>query len=262
MKKTINHSRISRFLGSASARFTCASIMALALAAVPANAATVLLYSDDFSGSSANPLDGTTPDTTTGTNTWIAHENWKADGSIAATSSGQDHNAFLAFTPTSGFIYTLSATLPQPSGSSGSGRWAAIGFTNATLGATTASNAFWDGANAATAWMLYRDSNNIAAFAGPGTAGGSGNIAYSGTRTMTVVLDTTAAQWKVEWFVDATSIHEWTYTTNPTISYVGLGRANGVGADFSSFSLTAIPEPSAALLGGLGLLALLRRRRN
>ncbi|MFM2198205.1 MAG: hypothetical protein RLZZ505_1637 [Verrucomicrobiota bacterium] len=29
----------------------------------------------------------------------------------------------------------------------------------------------------------------------------------------------------------------------------------------TNFSLTAIPEPSAALLGGLGLLALLRRRR-
>jgi MYXO-CTERM domain-containing protein len=27
------------------------------------------------------------------------------------------------------------------------------------------------------------------------------------------------------------------------------------------FSVTAIPEPSAALLGGLGMLALLRRRR-
>jgi hypothetical protein len=29
----------------------------------------------------------------------------------------------------------------------------------------------------------------------------------------------------------------------------------------SNFSLTAVPEPSAALLGGLSMLALLRRRR-
>jgi hypothetical protein len=28
-----------------------------------------------------------------------------------------------------------------------------------------------------------------------------------------------------------------------------------------NFSLTAVPEPSATLLGGLGILALLRRRR-
>jgi hypothetical protein len=33
------------------------------------------------------------------------------------------------------------------------------------------------------------------------------------------------------------------------------------GGTFDNFSVTAIPEPSAALLGGLGLLALLRRRR-
>ncbi len=32
--------------------------------------------------------------------------------------------------------------------------------------------------------------------------------------------------------------------------------------DFNSVSVTVIPEPGAALLGGLGLLALLRRRRN
>ena len=33
------------------------------------------------------------------------------------------------------------------------------------------------------------------------------------------------------------------------------------GLDNVAVSVTAIPEPSAALLGGLGLLALLRRRR-
>jgi MYXO-CTERM domain-containing protein len=31
--------------------------------------------------------------------------------------------------------------------------------------------------------------------------------------------------------------------------------------DVDDVSVTAVPEPSAALLGGLGLLALLRRRR-
>lgn len=43
----------------------------------------------------------------------------------------------------------------------------------------------------------------------------------------------------------------WNGTTN---DYVGLSEVK--------FSGTAVPEPSAALLGGLGMLALLRRRRN
>jgi hypothetical protein len=38
------------------------------------------------------------------------------------------------------------------------------------------------------------------------------------------------------------------------------GGAAG-GAFFAGYTVTAIPEPSAALLGGLGMLALLRRRR-
>jgi uncharacterized protein (TIGR03382 family) len=38
-------------------------------------------------------------------------------------------------------------------------------------------------------------------------------------------------------------------------------HANSTVANIDNLSITAIPEPSAALLGGLGLLALLRRRR-
>jgi hypothetical protein len=38
-------------------------------------------------------------------------------------------------------------------------------------------------------------------------------------------------------------------------------QANDVNARIDNLSISAIPEPSAALLGGLGMLALLRRRR-
>jgi hypothetical protein len=41
----------------------------------------------------------------------------------------------------------------------------------------------------------------------------------------------------------------------------GLTPGSGSGYDIDNVSLVAVPEPSAALLGGLGLLALLRRRR-
>ena len=47
-------------------------------------------------------------------------------------------------------------------------------------------------------------------------------------------------------------------TLTYTIDYVSGG---GAAATLNGMQITAIPEPSAALLGGLGLLALLRRRR-
>ncbi len=50
-----------------------------------------------------------------------------------------------------------------------------------------------------------------------------------------------------------------------SVAYLTFGVASpqdfGV-ANFDNLSVTAIPEPGAALLGGLGLLALLRRRRH
>ena len=47
---------------------------------------------------------------------------------------------------------------------------------------------------------------------------------------------------------------------NLTISFSGTGNTTEL-FHINALQLTAIPEPSAALLGGLGLLALLRRRR-
>jgi predicted extracellular nuclease len=48
----------------------------------------------------------------------------------------------------------------------------------------------------------------------------------------------------------------WTSVTNATVDGATAGTNNRLG-----FSSVAVPEPSSALLGGLGLLALLRRRR-
>jgi MYXO-CTERM domain-containing protein len=54
-----------------------------------------------------------------------------------------------------------------------------------------------------------------------------------------------------------------TYTTNPTINWVGFVSEGPAVGSVSAFQLTAtaVPEPTAALLGTLGMLALLRRRR-
>ena len=79
------------------------------------------------------------------------------------------------------------------------------------------------------------------------------------------------AQWKVTWEVDgATSgpgFGTFTYTTNPSIGDVvfGSNKLTGVVSDFSlTSSATVVPEPSAIVLAGLGMLGMvgyIRRRK-
>lgn len=234
--------------------------------AVSASAATI--YSETFSApwegatnDGTDPLHGTTPTVTVGTNTWTASE-WRENGTAPTVDDADaDHSAFLAFTPTGGTIYTLSATLTQPSSGGDIVGWVAIGFT----GGNTTTGSFW--ANNSAPWMLWRPSdataaNQVLPFLGTGTSGSGGGGTFTGTATFDIVLNTEAATWTAEWFVNGTPVRPAEAVATQAITHIGLGRENGQSSDFSSFSLTQIPEPSSALLGGLGLLALLRRRRN
>lgn len=47
-----------------------------------------------------------------------------------------------------------------------------------------------------------------------------------------------------------------------TVNFSGLGEGQSAVFNASTGFVTVVPEPGAALLGGLGMLALLRRRRN
>jgi PEP-CTERM motif len=53
-------------------------------------------------------------------------------------------------------------------------------------------------------------------------------------------------------------------STAPLIGTIGtfIGAVNGPSATYSTLQLQAVPEPSVILLGGFGVLGLLRRRRN
>jgi len=67
-------------------------------------------------------------------------------------------------------------------------------------------------------------------------------------------------------YLDGTSVQIFdfggTYSNDFTaLTYSGLGAGQSATFDAATGTITVIPEPSAALLGGLGLLALLRRRR-
>ena len=149
-------------------RWTLAGGFALAITAgFSPSAQAETIYSETFSdGSVGTPsdLDGSTPDTTTGGNTWSA-SGWQENGSTSTIftdtdilGGGQDQSAFLAFTPESGKIYTLSASISVPSGGVANG-WAALGFSQNN----TTTGSFW--ANGTAPWVLYRPDTNVDSFA-------------------------------------------------------------------------------------------------
>ena len=210
-----------------------------------ANAATVI-YFDDFNdqqnvntgGPYTQTLATTIPTTRGGTLGGSASATWLAgvetggwgqrdygDNNVATPTSSN----FLSFTPVSSQTYTVQVTIDTtPLGGAdpgGTNSWITVGFTS--------SQHNWNGADGATidtGHLVRWNSNQVA------------------TITYTVNgADLVAAGIQyVGWITDRAGT-------------VNLSGASHVKID--NFSLTAIPEPNAALLGGLGMLALLRRRR-
>jgi hypothetical protein len=206
------------------------------------------IFSQTFNGGSGSLLN-TTP--TTGSGTWTGDGILNRNGALAGR--GTD---VLAFTPTSGLVYDLTATINATSGT-----WIGVGFlkdsgiygwfpSNPTL------------LNTATQWQ---------AWAGPG-------VNYDKTSNDILIrLDTRASEWTVAFYqrdlqMEYTQIGQtYTYTSgNPTINYVGFvseggaeGTASAPAGTVSAFQLTAIPEPSACslVLGGIMSLLLIRRWR-
>ena len=96
-------------------------------------------------------------------------------------------------------------------------------------------------------------------------------LGYGADQFLTPIADNTfggtanltAGEFK-DFSVSFTALEGETYIGQNLAVLMGMSlfdAANTAAVDFDNVRLTAIPEPSAALLGGLGLLALLRRRR-
>lgn len=219
------------------------AIAVVAMAAVSVNAEVI--YSESFSGTGV--LDGTAPDV--GTGTWLASVDVNKDGTFddtGASDAANDDNAFLALTPESGKIYTLSATLTQPAGAS----WVAIGFTDNAV----VTDDFWDNIPTATVpWMLYRSSGELDTYMGPATSGTKVDEGdFSGPLSLSIVLNTVQAQWTAKWFVNGTSVRTETFTSNPTgIHYVGFGRDGGTLGTIDDF-ITVVTTPLVPSLENSG----------
>jgi hypothetical protein len=229
------------------------------------------IFEDTFTGGTAD-LNGKVPASTTGGAAWIAANNFDLDGSF----DGSGGTATLAFTPSSGFVYTLDASI---TGISGDGNWLALGFANGQNTTPGTTNRFVNGnVVEGRAWLLARGNNtpnpNAAHTVGSGNGvlwSGSIANANGGDIDLRVVLDTTGGtgSWETTWFARRptdgtyTEVRPTSPVTNESYDSVGFAVSNsGVSGTLTSFSLNSVvPEPSSALLAGLGALALLRRRR-
>jgi hypothetical protein len=211
-----------------------------------ANAATVI-YFDDFNdqqnvnngGPYTQTLSTTTPTIRNGVLGGSSSATWQAgveeggwgqrdfgDSNVATPTSSN----FLSFTPVSSQTYTVQMTVDttalaggDPGGSSS---WFTVGFTG--------SQHNWNGVDASTidvGHLVRWNSNAVTTitYTVPGADLVAAGIQYVG------------------WITDRAG----TVNLNPSSQQVKI----------DNFSLTAVPEPSATLLGCLGILALLRRRR-
>lgn len=239
------------------------SLASFALAIPAVHAATI--FSDNFDGTGA--LNGTTPDETTGAAAWVSSTAFNADGTFLAGSTTNGSSATLLYTPTAGEIYTLDARVDVTSTTG----WIALGFASGQSTANSPNARFVTGSTPlGRVWMLMGASGGGSVFQdGTTNQNAENTINVTGAIDMRIVLDTTATTWTSTWYAKDATVGSYTVIKSTedvlsqgSINSVGFALSgNSVPGTITSFSLTAIPEPSTALLGGLSLLALLRRRR-
>jgi len=268
------------------AKFTAILAIIVALAATRASATPII--SDPLTGSGDLFSSAPQTDTYNPGDTWLAYPApTTLPSNFARTASGTtvaaDNNFFpggqgsaasaasLAFVPTAGNIYMLQATVTVTGGNAGD--WAFLGFGGSQSDTFIYSN----NADVPGPWMLIRSSalsgqqaDDIQTFSN----GESNSADYTGAnsgsidipQTLSMVLNTTAAHWKISYYENGGLLGSFTYSgSNPTtIGSVNFGEYVTTTATFTSFSLTLVPEPSSITLLGLGAIGcgvvLLQRR--
>ncbi|MEO0475203.1 MAG: PEP-CTERM sorting domain-containing protein [Planctomycetota bacterium] len=241
---------------------------AILVGASAGNTRAATLYEHSFDGPDAS-INGIAPDTVvTGSVLGADHGtggNWTTGGIDQDGTASSNAIAKLAFDPQDGFVYTLEMTGTQ---SSTNNDWIGVGFFDSSTTSALSGNG--------VAWGLSRPgstttTNRQVAHFNP--AGGTGNIGTddetTSPTTLTIVLDTSdgSGSWDVQWFADGSltpfaTQNDLNATAEGNISAVGVGVPGGAGnSDFTSFSLTVVPEPSSLALLSLGGLLIARRRR-
>jgi hypothetical protein len=245
------------------------TILAVVLCALSASEAAVG-YLDPLDGGDVT-LTGTAPEDRGGTGSadWTANSDgvFRANGNVDG-GVGAD-GVFLPFTPTSGYIYTLSADVNTTSGNGNTARFITLGFAQ-----SNGNDQFGDPAVTGYGTMLVRENRGAAqgrSFPGSRAIGDYTNFeTTAGAQELRIVLDAQdgiSTNWTMAFYSDNGS--GMTLRNGPTkvdngdygdIRYVGFTRLDGDGT-VSNFELSVIPEPASLWMVGLGMAALMGRRR-
>ncbi len=202
--------------------------------------ADTVVYSDNFSGLASTDLNGKTP--TVGGGTWTGTNQFNADGSVV---SGQG-SVTLPFTPASGLIYTLSATVAMTNNDA---NWIGLGFGDAATtwaGSNPAQNSAVRFSNAnlpGYSWMITAPTTGQSGFGGSRTANTSTETGFtdvlSATVNLKVVLNTTAANWTTSYYVNNALLGTTTHAGAQPIDVVGFTSTTGAAGRISNFQLTS-----------------------
>jgi alpha-glucosidase len=226
-----------------------------------------IIYSNAFNGGAVT-INGTAPtvanDYAGGTSSAV----WNSvSGTIDPTAmlangtvDTHENSVLLPFTPQSGYIYTLTASVTLPSMTSG--KWINLGFAqnNAT---NISTSRFADSPVNGYAFMIGTAAVATEQFwSGPrGTGTLIGNqelMSAAGIHTLQIRLDTTGAKWIASAFVDGTQLGtNYSYASQPPIGVVGIGQttlAASAGIQWNYLTLSTTPlvitqQPVTAAVG-------------
>lgn len=215
-------------------------LAAASLAAIffaPSADATLVAYWN-FNGLTASTNNGTSYSPTSGT-AGLVLEGWTTTGSSGITSFGGT---------------TVNALNSDPSGQS------------LSLQGGTSSGTPNNGATLTISFSMVSLTDPVLSFAtqGTGTGFGSNQISYSTNGTDFTNFGsayTPASSYAAQVF-DFSSIDALDGATTAYIRITFSGASGSSGNNrIDNIQINAVPEPAAALLGSLGLIGLLRRRR-
>lgn len=188
--------------------------------------------------------------------TWLMYAGTDGYGSSSMQGSLNYDIAAAANTLSSALQISFNMSVSNPNGDS----WSSFSIGNQNPFVTAGTVGFGS---------IFRDSGATTQFSNGGAVGGSAT--FTDGQMITFVLsdfDGSGSAFNSDGETDVVKMYVGNTLTN---TFTGLNldaadqfisfHANNVVANLDNLSITAIPEPSAALLGGLGLLALLRRRR-